>query len=705
MNGRCVLVLFIASIVVVGFGESAKAADYYVDGSVVDDSGDGASWATAKKYMHSGLALMSGGDTLIIADGNYSGADNMMGAGTIPSGNATDYTIVRAQNDFGVIIDAEHIDGQVPVDIQGGSYIEVHGIEFRHGGDLGWSQSATPVYVRSSDHIKFFRCGAMDGKPEQFAVNDGSTWSLNRVSYVLLEECYAYGSGHYTMYAYDSDHVIFRRCVGRKDMWSGGVGAVFSNYASTYTEFQNCIAIDMSEPRHWHPGGVDAVWGGYNINVQSSSNVAYRGSMAVNIRGRDGITVRDGAGNPHSVGYNPGFRLGATTGETTSMENCAVIGSNEGVMTYDTVNITKSTFVNTYEDASMDWTGTGVHRVDGNPIATNSLFVNNENQGVTGLSDSSDYNAYYNNVNYYSCTPRPNDYSSENGNEINVLWSESNPLGGLKYPVRIEDDSNLKGIGEGGADIGANIIKRYGVSGTLWGEPGYNTLTEEDLWPFPDEDIIKERMRVYTRWDPYDNIDPNNASNPETYVNGSRGFCADGKGLYGGNITLTSYIWEYLGNPCPNNICDYGEDTTPPTRSNPQPTGTLPAGTTTANISLTTNVQAICRYSNVSGTNYTDMMGSFTNTNSTNHSTPVTGLENGQTYTFYIRCNSTGGYVNDDDFNIAFFVDGHKADINDDGVISMPELMLFISRWKADDGVSKAEVEQARDIWFTGGGY
>ena len=30
---------------------------------------------------------------------------------------------------------------------------------------------------------------------------------------------------------------------------------------------------------------------------------------------------------------------------------------------------------------------------------------------------------------------------------------------------------------------------------------------------------------------------------------------APGNGLYGGPITLTSYIWEYLGNPCPVGVC------------------------------------------------------------------------------------------------------------------------------------------------------
>ncbi|MEA1924246.1 MAG: hypothetical protein U9M95_00095 [Candidatus Altiarchaeota archaeon] len=48
---------------------------------------------------------------------------------------------------------------------------------------------------------------------------------------------------------------------------------------------------------------------------------------------------------------------------------------------------------------------------------------------------------------------------------------------------------------------------------------------------------------------------------------------------------------------------------------------------------------------------------------------------------------------------------GHKTDTNNDNLIDMPELMAFIARWKASDGVSRAEVEEARDIWFSGGVY
>ncbi|MEA1924244.1 MAG: hypothetical protein U9M95_00085 [Candidatus Altiarchaeota archaeon] len=183
------------------------------------------------------------------------------------------------------------------------------------------------------------------------------------------------------------------------------------------------------------------------------------------------------------------------------------------------------------------------------------------------------------------------------------------------------------------------------------------------------------------------------------YWNGWTGYVGTKYAWISNVIIATSFddVASYLGVS--------SNDTASPARTNPSPNGTLPSGTTSTNISLTTDKQAICRYSNISDTNYTDMEYNFTDTNSTNHSTLVTGLENGQTYTFYVRCNSTEGYVNDDDFNISFSIGGHKADLNDDGIINMPELISFIARWKACDGVSKEEVEEARDIWFTGGVY
>lgn len=94
--------------------------------------------------------------------------------------------------------------------------------------------------------------------------------------------------------------------------------------------------------------------------------------------------------------------------------------------------------------------------------------------------------------------------------------------------------------------VGASVLKRYGVSGTRWGEPGFDQATNENLWPWPYQDKIKA---VFAEA----NIPP--AGNKPTVNNTKRGFAADGNGLYGGPITLTSYIWEYTGTMCPTSIC------------------------------------------------------------------------------------------------------------------------------------------------------
>jgi hypothetical protein len=69
---------------------SLYADTHYVDGAAINDNGDG-TISSPKKYISSGIALMSGGDTLIIADGTYTGANNMIehwsAASRPPNGN------------------------------------------------------------------------------------------------------------------------------------------------------------------------------------------------------------------------------------------------------------------------------------------------------------------------------------------------------------------------------------------------------------------------------------------------------------------------------------------------------------------------------------------------------------------------------------------------------------------------------------------
>jgi len=99
-----------------------------------------------------------------------------------------------------------------------------------------------------------------------------------------------------------------------------------------------------------------------------------------------------------------------------------------------------------------------------------------------------------------------------------------------------------------------------------------------------------------------------------------------------------------------------GMDTTPPARSNGQPTGTLPAGTQATTIGLVTDEPATCRYAPTAGTPYGSMPNVFATTGSTTHATQVSGLSGGRGYSYYVRCQDGAGNANATDYIITFAV-------------------------------------------------
>ncbi len=95
--------------------------------------------------------------------------------------------------------------------------------------------------------------------------------------------------------------------------------------------------------------------------------------------------------------------------------------------------------------------------------------------------------------------------------------------------------------------------------------------------------------------------------------------------------------------------------TTPPVRSNGEPAGVL-VGATQANLSLATDENATCRYATVAGTAYASMVNTFSTTGGTAHSTGISGLVGGATYSYYVRCQDGSGNINPDDYAITFTV-------------------------------------------------
>ena len=82
------------------------------------------------------------------------------------------------------------------------------------------------------------------------------------------------------------------------------------------------------------------------------------------------------------------------------------------------------------------------------------------------------------------------------------------------------------------------------------------------------------------------------------------------------------------------------------------------ASATSVTLSVTTDVSATCKYTDTSsGMDYNNMSGDFDTTGTTKHSEPQSNLEDGKTYTYWVRCkNNSSGAVNSTDGVIKFTV-------------------------------------------------
>lgn len=563
--------------------------------------------------LQTAFSRMGSGDILIIRDGIYTGSENNITHTQKPtSGSEGAYTVVAAENNGEVVF-----DGTTCL-ISDVSYLEFRGIIWRgyNTGNIVSVGSATQPH-----HIKFLQCGAFSSASISSALrNDGFTMSY--AHHILLEDCYAWGNMRYAFYAaVNSDAIIFRRCVSRIDAYNTQTGiASFMIYDSRNIEVQNCISIDMDNSASYYLlNGVQTVPNAfYTRNTEEGyalDNVNIVGSVAINIA--TGQFVIGGGGNDFDFsncvfwdGYN-GIRSRYSGG---SWDHCL-----------------------SGKVRSMTTSSQGYYTEQSSEPITNSIAYGIMTNGIQSSStySMSSYNCLYNNGNnYVTAAVDARSFCLENANAIDPIdGSPGNGTAALKYLLRIEDGSDLDGAASDGGDIGATIIKRIGKTGTLWGELGYNLLqngsngqANENLWPFPNEDIIREHMRTYS----YDN----------GKLSGARGFCSDGKQLNGvDDITLTSYIWEYLGNQIPPEI--YGNtllvedlpDTTPPVISS---VGTTNIASTSATLTWSTDELASCIIDY--GTTVAYGLQAIQTTPAISHQVTLYGLQPSTTYHYKIKC-------------------------------------------------------------------
>jgi hypothetical protein len=488
---------------------AAASHTYYV----ATNGGNGNSGASAAPFatFAKAFSVMSAGDTLLLKDGIYS--ERLV---DMPSGTDGHYTNIKAEHNFRVTVRAGNA-----LLIYKKSYVRIEGIKF--DGNLTNGDCAD---LEESDHLKIIRCSFTGSEAVYY--NNVVTFCITaNCSYILVEDCWAFGTGRYKFLSFTSNNVIFRRCVARHDYHPITQCANFHRYSSTNVEFQNCLAINSG----LHDQSNGHLYAGiFNDNHDPNTDNTGKNLGCIMLNLHDGCPIYD-------------IRIWGTR----TVENCVIWDCNNG-MDFSNYKdgVTPFSPSNAYVNhctiggligTSSDWSG-GYGIFDemapfGAPMEVSSV----KNSIITQASDAlnaiktSDYNCFYGNATNYTNAP-----AGPHDNTINP---------GLLYITRAAAGA---GNASDSGYRGATIEKRYGVDESLWGEAGYETLTGVNLWPWPNEAEIKADM---SSW----NAQLTDHGYTSVGVLGTRGFCAPGNGLYGGPMTLTSYIWEYLGNPCPPEIC------------------------------------------------------------------------------------------------------------------------------------------------------
>lgn len=520
------------------------------------DTGSCTDQSSPCRTISYGVSRLAAGDTLIVANGTYTEANAIR---NVPNGNAgpdgipgtTDdvYTTIKAQTDFGVLIDGRDWPNSYVygIRIENKSYLKIQGFRVHSNQN---KDTNGPMSIISSHHIKIIRCGFAYGSIRGNAANADVGPDSD---YILIEESYAFGGARYQFINYWGNHTIFRRNVARNDYWTDSLqSAAFVNYDSVNTSWQNNIAIDSDVAccSASHAGLYAAFFNENKTDHAPDTSQEFLGNIVLNYKAHYAAHMDPVASGTRVMTNNiywdskGGIWVAQGPGTTASLPNVSNITSGGMIGNYDGPN-----------DGAAWGTGISIYGNLTNAVR-NSIFANNKSYGIADYVTGS-HNAFSGNGANYGGNRTPSAGMGDITN-LNIVYHPTmNPNGPLKYlPRGPESGSALTSAGAGGSRVGAQVIWKTGLDGTLYGEPGWNVVRspengygrpEDRLWPFPNEAAIKADMAAYAGGG----------------LSGPRGFAAPGTGLYGGPRTLTSYIWEYLGAPCPSDVCDTAPARTP----------------------------------------------------------------------------------------------------------------------------------------------
>ncbi len=469
--------------------------------------------STPWKTFSRAFGVMAAADKLILLDGIYSVANgtgcigyNGDGSAVPSNGTSTSaMTTIIAQNIGKAIISGLGGTNGYPIFLgttsEKKSHIKIEGVRLIGG-----------VHLYNADYCYLKNIGSNG------SILMGSNDHTYNCDYNLVEDCWIWAYGIRVLGStYEGRYNVWRRVVLRGDGYSRAqYSPGITSYNSQYTLFQNVIVVDRTlSPDYKYGDFCTAQHTGTANNYKLIGN-EWHGCMSVNGIDQGFHFEADSQSAPSHLIKNclvlhdtdesiAGMNI---AGVEPVVENCTIIQRNK-------YTVTPFTFSGSTAPTLRNMIISGDSGYDGISGSGASFYID--------LFGTFDRDVYRNS----SCSTGCLTSNPEN---------DGSPTS-LLYPVRVESGSALSGTGYNSKDYGATILKKHGTTGAFYGEPGYNTLTSDDLWPWPNEDLIKSQMS-----------EEYNASATE-----KRGFCT-GTSKDGSPQTLTKYIWEYLGNPIPSEI-------------------------------------------------------------------------------------------------------------------------------------------------------
>jgi hypothetical protein len=450
------------------------------------------------------MAGIAAGDVVLITSGTYADTISETADRVTKNGaDAANMTSYICDQPMGCVFSSAYF--------KGAQFIGFKGLSLTNGLTVDGEDKGGVL----ANHLKFQMC----------EVKNNGINSLLGATYVLFEDCIAYGNGRAKLRVgstgTDSDYIIFRRCVVRNDYFEGSINpcATIMGYGGDNILFQNVIVIDESQ----------------DVANFTSCNAKYG---AIEAKNNDVFYVLDSIVLNNY--YGSFFGDTGTTGVRITNTAFIDVGTGSRINSSDTIfdNVTIYTVdaqstANTFDDVSGSVTA----------YFTDSIF-----QDITGTGATAPPNLTAKMI-LYQMTESTNNMFYSYGDltigDTTDIIDGTDP--GIVYPVRVETGSAAETNG-----VGAEILLRRGTYGTYYGQTGYNTVGAISLWPFPNEDQIHDQMQAFTYVSGVYNVD------------GNRGFAVDGQ-------TLTTYIWEYLGGVIPDEI--YGFSTVATHRGGGSPSG------------------------------------------------------------------------------------------------------------------------------------